>query len=224
VALVRALAISCVSVLLAAFVACKGSTGATGGAVAMSSSTSSAAASSGAGGDASALACATCLDGKCSTEKAACDSECLAIQACIDAVCFNLSATSSPDEGKCQAYCQGMHPTGKANHLAYVDCAHNETPSPEAGVGCIPPCVGAPKDYEECVAQASAASCKPQADACAGSSDCQAYEACASGCATFAECQACAQTTSGTAGEPIFVTLQLCVAHHCLAEEWLPHF
>jgi hypothetical protein len=156
-------------------------------------------------------------------EKAACDAECWAIQACIDAVCFNLSARSSPDEGACQAYCQGLHPTGKANHLAYVDCANNETPSPEAGASCTPPCLGAPKAYDACVAQASLASCKPEADACAASSDCQTYEACASGCATFADCEACAQSVSGAAGEEVFETLQLCLAHRCLAEEWLPH-
>jgi hypothetical protein len=155
-------------------------------------------------------------------EKAACDAECYAVQACIDAICFNLSATNSPDEGACQVYCQGLHPTGKANHLAYVDCVHDETPSPEAGPSCLPPCQGAPRDYEECVAQATAASCK--ADACATSSDCQTYETCASACATFADCQACAQGASGAAGEQAFERLQLCLAQRCLAEEWLPHF
>jgi hypothetical protein len=216
------LAIACFVVVPAAFVACNGSTG-SGRAAGSSSSTSSTRPGIDGGGDAALAACAACLDGKCSMEKAACDAECWALQACIDAVCFNLSATSSPDEGACQVYCQGLHSAGKASHLAYVDCAASETPGPDAGVTCRPPCIGAPDDYDRCVAAATAGSCKAQADACAASSDCQAYEACANACTTLADCQACAQGASG-AGEPLFEALQLCLAHGCFAEEWLPHF
>jgi hypothetical protein len=213
----------CVFVVAAAAASCGNSspTRSSGATTTASSSTSS----SSSGGDAgSVAACASCLDGRCSAEKMACDAECYGIQACIDAVCFNLSATGSPDEGACQAYCQGLHPAGKANHLAYVDCAANETPGPDAGTTCLPPCAGAPYDYEQCAAGATAGSCKPDADACTASSDCQAYKTCASACTTFNDCQTCAMGASGGAGEQLFETLQLCIAHACLAEEWVPHF
>jgi hypothetical protein len=198
-------------------------TGGSGGSV---TSTASSASSSGAGtgGDPTVAECETCLDMKCSIEKAACDADCYAIQGCIDAVCFNLSATGSADEGACQVYCQGQHPAGKANHLAYVNCAAYEPSTPDAGVSCSPPCAGAPYDYEQCVADSSAGSCKAASDACAASSDCTAYQACASACTTFSACEACASSASGMAGEQLFEALQLCLAHHCLAEEWLPHF
>jgi hypothetical protein len=167
------------------------------------------------GEDPTSVMCHSCLDTMCATQKAACTGECYAIQACLDALCSSLSASGSSDEGKCQVYCQGLHPTGKQQHLDYVNCA--------AAGPCTPPCAGAPYDLDQCTAVQLAGTCKAAADSCNGSQDCVTYKACIGACSTFADCQNCAMGTSGQNGLMLDEAVTLCVAQTCLAEEWVPN-
>ena len=165
--------------------------------------------------DPTTLKCESCLAGACAAEKAACNADCYSIQACLDAVCAHLSATAAATEGACQTYCEGLHPNGKAPLLAYVNCAQ--------GAACEPPCAVAPYDYEQCAAAQTAGACKSASDACAASSDCTSYQACAGACTTDTACEACGMGTSGSAGEKLYESLQLCIDQTCLPLYWLPN-
>jgi hypothetical protein len=161
-------------------------------------------------------ACHTCLATKCSAQQKACGPECIAIQACLDAVCFNLSATGSPEEGQCQVHCQQLHGTGKATHLALVNCANSGS--------CQPPCAGYSYDYDQCIADADQGSCKTELAACNASQDCQIYRACAGTCTTLVSCLMCASGTGPAAGEKLYESYQQCLDTQCFAEGWLPTF
>ncbi len=191
-----------------------GTTSTMGGAT--TSDTSGTTTTSSTSSDPEVAQCESCLDTMCSSQKAACSSDCFAIQACLDAVCSNLSATGASTEGDCQTYCEGLHPNGKQQLIDWVNCAN--------GGVCMPPCSGAPYDYEQCVAAQTAGACKSANDACSASSDCTAYKTCAGACTTSTDCQNCAMGTSGMNGLMLYEAFTLCVAQTCLAEEWLPHF
>jgi hypothetical protein len=201
-----------------------GSGGASGAGGASTSSTGASPSDAGADDAATLAACEACVATECQAESAACTADCFGIQACIDAICFNLSATSAPTEGDCQVYCQSLHSAGRAAHLAWVECATTQAPSPDGGGSCLPPCHGAPSDYDTCAAAATAGTCASAAAACSASKDCTSYVSCAAACTSATECLACAQSSTGAAGEPYYEALQLCVAQECLALEWLPHY
>jgi len=189
-----------------------GASGGTGGATGIGGfGTGGEPATTGTGGH--FASCKTCLDTTCATELSACDTECIAIQACLDAVCFNLSAIAAPDEGKCQVHCQMLHAGAKAAHKAVVDCVQFSS--------CQPPCAGYSFDYDACVAQVTAGSCKPSVDACTASADCTAYDACISSCTTLAECLACASVPGGDTGLSLYTASQACVETLCIAPGWL---
>jgi hypothetical protein len=157
--------------------------------------------------------CQGCLDQTCGSQVAACDSECTAIQACLDAYCVNLSANASPDEVTCQAYCQSLHPMGKAAHVALVSCVQTSM--------CQPPCNGYSIDYDACVAAQNTGVCANLLAACSASPDCQNYKACVSGCGSWADCQRCA--ANHPAGEKLFESYDWCIESTCLTLGWVPH-
>ena len=160
-----------------------------------------------------ATSCQGCLYAACGGQLALCDADCTSIQACLDSTCANLSALASPDEVTCQAYCQSLHPKGKAAHVALVSCV--------ASSACQPPCNGYSIDYDACVAAQNTGLCANALVACTASSDCQAFKTCVTSCATFADCQRCA--TNHAAGEALFEAYEWCVERSCLTLGWLPH-
>jgi hypothetical protein len=189
-------------------------------------------------------ACPSCLDQECHVELAACDAECHAIQGCLDAYCVNLSASESNDEALCQAYCQGLHPTGKDAHVAVVTCVQDmargglcatETCFDNPVDGGAPPqfcydaspCFPYPIDYQHCVDQVDDPTvlggngCNPAFQACKAESDCAAYQTCNDTCGSWPACQACA--AAHPAGEALFESYQRCVEDTCLAQGWILH-
>jgi hypothetical protein len=181
-----------------------------------SSTGGSTSSSSGTGGeDPTSVQCLSCLQTACSTEKTACNADCYAIQACIDAVCDNLSATGATTEGACQAYCEGLHPNGKASLIAYATCTNGAT-------NCNPPCAGPPYDYDQCAGAQIAGPCKSAHAACTASSACASYQTCVGACTTDTDCEACGMGTSGAAGQMLYEALELCIDQTCLPLYWVP--
>lgn len=160
--------------------------------------------------------CDTCLDTECAAQQAACNDACLAIEACIETQCANLGAIGSADEGPCFVSCQDAHPGGKQKHLDVVNCAIS------AWNGACTACSSYPYDHDQCRDFMLQGACQAAFDACAGSSDCQAFKDCASTCSTLAACLACDDTPAGAAGRQLYEAVELCVASECLAESWLP--
>jgi hypothetical protein len=157
--------------------------------------------------------CQGCLAEACLPELAVCGADCIAIQACLDSYCVNLSASASPDEVTCQAYCQGLHPNGKQAHVAVASCV-------EASM-CQPPCNGYSIDYDACQGAVNTGTCATASAACMASSDCQAFKACTSGCTSWSACEACGK--SHPSGEMLFEAYNECVEGICLTLGWLPH-
>ena len=176
-----------------------------------SDSASAGSGGTGAGGQ-TYLGCDTCFSKVCAAEETGCDDECYAIQACLDAVCANLSQTMSTEEGECQVHCQDLHPTGKAAHIAFIDCARAGT--------CQPPCLGYPSDYDQCVSAQNTGPCGQALDACSVSADCQSYQDCIGMCTSLSDCLGCGDDSP--VGEQIYEALQLCIEIRCLPEGWLP--
>jgi len=158
-------------------------------------------------------ACDGCLDMKCAPELAACGPDCVGIEGCLEELCVSLSAIGSPDEGKCQATCQGQFPGGKEAHIAVVDCAIKAT--------CRPPCEAYPKDYNGCRAFMNNGDCAGELAACEASADCLSYRTCVSSCSSLAACMNCGNTVEGTAGRKLLLAYEICIASECMSESWL---
>jgi hypothetical protein len=160
--------------------------------------------------------CQGCLYQACATQLAACDADCTAIQACLDTHCTGLSANGSSDEPTCVAYCEGLHPNGKANYVALAMCVQK---SP-----CEPPCEAYPYDYNDCLNVQNAEGTGPCWNAyepcSAASGDCVSYTSCINGCTTWAGCQACAKQSP--AGEMLYEAYESCIENACLVLAALP--
>jgi hypothetical protein len=161
--------------------------------------------------------CQGCLFEACSAELGACDADCTALQACLDTYCVELSALASPEEAECQLYCQSLHPSSKAKHVALVNCVQASM--------CQPPCNGYSIDYDECAAALIAPTtggCTAEYAPCSGTTgDCASFSSCVSTCSTWAACQHCA--AAHPTGAMQYEAYQSCVESTCLVLGWLPH-
>jgi hypothetical protein len=170
-----------------------------------------------AGVDPQVAQCAACLETSCAVQRAACGAECYALQACLDAVCAGLAGSGGSEEAQCQVYCQGLHPAGKDQHVAYAACASTAPCGGTSGS-----CSANPYDFQQCAANQRSGCCKSVVDACAANGDCSAYQACTASCSTLADCVSCGAGASQAVGRTLTEDLALCVEQTCFPEHWLP--
>ena len=64
-----------------------------------------------------------------------------------------------------------------------------------------------PYDYEQCAMAQIGGPCQSAAAACAGSSDCKAYQSCVGACTTDTACEACSESRAALRAQMLYYAL-----------------